>query len=72
MLIKKVKILSTAILLCSTSLFAHESPSWSYVGDNGPKHWAKMDTEFLACSEGIGALKIQLRQIHAFSIFYWR
>ena len=53
MLIKKVKILSTALLLCSTSALAHESSVWSYVGDNGPKQWGQIDTAFLACSEGI-------------------
>jgi len=62
------------ILLISSSLFAQTDQSlferytrhseWSYEGAYGPSHWAELDEQFRACSEGLmqSPINIEMNQ----------
>ncbi|MEZ5412032.1 MAG: carbonic anhydrase family protein [Acidimicrobiales bacterium] len=39
---------------------AHETPHWSYEGEEGPEHWASISAEFEACESGVNQSPIDL------------
>jgi len=39
---------------------AHETPHWSYEGEEGPEHWASISKEFETCESGVRQSPIDL------------
>jgi len=53
-------IFSATLLSVGNTLLADEDNHWSYSGETGPGHWAKLSPEFAACGNGVNQSPIDI------------
>jgi carbonic anhydrase len=58
---RRCAIAAAACLAVLATAFAQEAHHWSYFGETGPAHWAKMESEFSACGVGKAQSPIDIR-----------
>jgi carbonic anhydrase len=50
---KQILFISALMLIsCSSISAAGSDPHWSYVGDEGPEHWAELSARYALCRDG--------------------
>jgi carbonic anhydrase len=55
-----IAILSATLLSPASVLLADEDSHWSYSGETGPEHWARLAPEFAACGIGVNQSPIDI------------
>src|SRR5215470_14916025 len=51
----------TCMVLIPIFARAQASPHWSYIGEEGPNEWGKLDTAYAVCSSGKMQSPIDIR-----------